>query len=151
MYGLLLLLLLNHNVFHFQFFSSQSEANLSSLFVVSLKLESRNRQHLLYAVMNQNLGQHDYSEIKLDDKISMRETNNCKKSHKCNQCNFASSWTNNLRKHMKAHSGEKSNTCNQCDYASSRADSLRRHLESGVEKRQTNAICVAMGPFVQAV
>ena len=34
-----------------------------------------------------------------------------------------------LRTHLKTHSGEKSHKCNQCDYASSRADSLRRRLK----------------------
>ena len=35
---------------------------------------------------------------------------------KCNLCDFASSRANNLRAHLKTHTGEKSNKCNQCDY-----------------------------------
>ena len=34
-----------------------------------------------------------------------------------------------LRKHLKTNRREKPNKCNQCDYASSRADSLRRRLK----------------------
>ena len=48
---------------------------------------------------------------------------------KCNQCDYASSHTGNLRQHLKIHSEEKSNKCNQCDYKSSRADVLRQHLK----------------------
>ena len=32
-----------------------------------------------------------------------------------------------LRKHLKTHSGEKSNKCNQCYFAYSNADNLRKH------------------------
>ena len=57
------------------------------------------------------------------------------KSYKCNQCGYASSQAGNLRQHLKTHSGEKSNKCNQCDYASSQAGHLRRHLKKhSVEK-----------------
>ena len=58
------------------------------------------------------------------------EKNNVTKPNKCNQCDYASSWTGNLRAHLKVHSGEKSNKCNQCDYASSQAGDLRRHLKT---------------------
>ena len=50
--------------------------------------------------------------------------------NKCNQCDYASSRTRNLRTHMKTHSAEKSKKCNQCDYKSSRADVLRGHLKT---------------------
>ena len=40
-----------------------------------------------------------------------------KKSYKCNQCDFASSYASALRTHLKKHSGEKPNKCNQCDFA----------------------------------
>ena len=46
------------------------------------------------------------------------------KSSKCNQCDYASSQAGNLKLHLKTHSGEKSNKCNQCDYASSQASDL---------------------------
>ena len=48
----------------------------------------------------------------------------------CNQCEFSSSQTGDLGRHLKVHSGEKSNKCNQCDFASSYASALRRHLKT---------------------
>ena len=36
--------------------------------------------------------------------------------NKCNQCDYASSRTRNLRTHLKTHSEEKSNKCNQCNF-----------------------------------
>ena len=58
----------------------------------------------------------------------------------CNQCEFSSSQTGDLRRHLKVHSGEKSNKCNQCVYASSRAGHLRRHLKvhSGEKPNKCN-------------
>ena len=47
----------------------------------------------------------------------VKKANNAIKSNKCNQCDYASSHTVNLRAHLKTHSGEKSNKCNQCNYA----------------------------------
>ena len=52
------------------------------------------------------------------------------KSHKCNQCDYASIQAGNLKRHLKMHSGEKSNKCNQCDFASSQAGHLRAHLKT---------------------
>ena len=60
------------------------------------------------------------------------KTHGGEKSNKCNQCNFAST----LRDHMKIHSGEKPNKCNQCDYASSYASDLRAHLKKGRKVEQ---------------
>ena len=41
------------------------------------------------------------------------------KSNKCSQCDFASSRTDVLRRHLKIHIGEKSHKCNQGEYKSS--------------------------------
>ena len=62
--------------------------------------------------------------------ILKKNTYNVLKSHKCNQCDYASSKGGNLRTHLKTHSGEKSHKCNQCDYKSSRAGVLRVHLKT---------------------
>ena len=51
------------------------------------------------------------------------------KSSRCSRCDFASSHTSALRRHLKTHNGERSKKCNQCDYASSEAGNLGRHLK----------------------
>ena len=44
----------------------------------------------------------------------------------------------------------KSHKCNQCDYASSQASALRIHLKGTVEKNQTSATNVTMHHLRQA-
>ena len=80
--------------------------------------------------MDQNLQNYDFGLKDANVKIRKKNIDNVIKSHKCNQCNFASSRAGSLRRHLKMHSGEKSNKCNQCDYASSCAGHLRRHLKT---------------------
>ena len=54
--------------------------------------------------------------------MSERKTGNNKdlkspkgeKSHKCNNCNFATSLAGNLRTHMRRHNSEKLFKCDQC-------------------------------------
>ena len=41
---------------------------------------------------------------------------------------FASTHADNLTKHLKTCSGEKLNKCNQCDFASSQAETLRKRI-----------------------
>ena len=53
-------------------------------------------------------------------------------SNKCNQCDYATSQVSDLRRHLIIHSGEKSNKCSQCDFASSRADSFLTHLKTHI-------------------
>ena len=53
----------------------------------------------------------------VDIKDPIKTTNTCNRLNKCNQCDYLSPHSNNLRKHMKGHSGEISNECSQCDYA----------------------------------
>ena len=67
--------------------------------------------------------------LSLKDSL-VKKTNNTIKSNKCNQCGYASSEAGNLRRHLKAHSGEQLNKCNQCNYASPHAFDLRRHLKT---------------------
>ena len=44
-----------------------------------------------------------------DDEILKKKTDNVIKSNKCNQCDYASSGTGGLKRHLKMHSGEKTN------------------------------------------
>ena len=74
-----------------------------------------------------------------------------KKSNKCNQCDFASSYKSAMRIHLKTHNGEKSYNCNQCNYASSQAGHLRTHLKNTIWKIQTNATNVIMPLLRQAI
>ena len=72
----------------------------------------------------------DYSSSHRDNLRKHLKMHSGEKSNKCNQCDYASFWAGDLRKHLKTHGGEKSNKCNQCDYASSRAGDLTKHLKT---------------------
>ena len=74
-----------------------------------------------------------------------------KRSNKCSQCDFASSYASNLRDHLKGHSGEKSNKCNQCDYASSHSSHLRTHFKTHSRESQTNATNVTLHALIQVL
>ena len=78
--------------------------------------------------MKQHIENHDFGLKDANVKILKEETNNVIKSHKCNQCEYASSRADHFNNHLKTHSGEKPNKCYQCDYASSQAGDLRTHL-----------------------
>ena len=86
---------------------------------------------------NYNLGLKD-----ANSKILKKTAQHGIKSHKCNQCDYASSHAGHLaiRAHLKMRSGEKSNKCNQCDYISFEASNLRRHLEMHCGEKFNNEI-----------
>ena len=77
--------------------------------------------------MDQNLGSNYLGMSKGDVDTQVKKTGGSKK---CNQCEYASSWAGNLRRHLKKHSGEKSNKCNQCAYASTDVGNLRKRLKT---------------------
>ena len=52
------------------------------------------------------------------------------KSFICNLCDFASVHELSLRTHLKIHVTDKEFKCNSCDYASVEASKLRRHLKT---------------------
>ena len=52
---------------------------------------------------------------------------NAQKFDTCNQCRFSSKYAENLKFHMRTHSGERQYKCNKCDYAATNASYLRRH------------------------
>ena len=111
-----------------------------------------------------------------DANVKKKNADNIVKSHKCNQCDFASSFIGALKTHLKMHSGEKPNKCNQCDYATSQTGNLRSHLKKHSGERSNkcyqcdfassharslkahlkmhegeNAINVTMHPLMQAI
>ena len=101
--------------------------------------------------MDQDLIDDNFCESGVNEDVPLRNKNHGgEKSNKCNLCNYASSHTGHLRKHLKKHSGEKSNKCNNCDFASSYVSGLRKHLECTVAKSQTNATNVTLHLFMQA-
>ena len=96
--------------------------------------------------MEQTLDIFDFGLQNANVKIMKKMTDNIVKLNKCNQCEYTSSRAENLRQHLKTHSGEKLNKCKQCDYASSRAGHLRTHLKthSGekLKKMQAMRLCI---------
>ena len=80
--------------------------------------------------MEKNIENYDLVLNDANLEILKKNADNVIKSHKCNQCNYASSYKSHLRNHLKTHSGEKSNKCNQCDFASFYARALRTHLKT---------------------
>ena len=94
----------------------------------------------------------DYASYQADNLRRHLKTHSGEKSNKCNQCDFASAWAGHLRRHYKTHSGERTNKCNQCDYASSRADSLRTHLKfTALVISQTTVTSVIIHPLMQTI
>ena len=76
------------------------------------------------------------------------ENTHRKRSNKCIQCNFVSSYTSTLNRHLKTHSGGKPNKCNQWEYPFCWAGDLRRHLtsQSGkkVKQMQPVQLCILL-------
>ena len=120
---------------HFQFLSFQSNPNACNLlsseqqkkkrraravnFLPSFyQLETKIGRASTLPEMDRNLGQRDLGKNTAND-IPIREADGREKSNKCYQCDSTFSRADNLRTHLKTHSGEKSYKCNQCDYASS--------------------------------
>ena len=58
------------------------------------------------------------------------------KPFKCTQCDYASVQSSTLRRHMKTHTGEKPHKCNQCDYASAYHRHLKKYLKIDSGEKQ---------------
>ena len=78
---------------------------------------------------NKELYEMSVHDASIETPLQETKTDQCKKSNKCNQCEYATSHTGNLKMHLKIHSGEKSLKCNLCKYSSSHAGHLRIHLK----------------------
>ena len=50
---------------------------------------------------------------------------------------------------MKTQTGERANKCSQCDFASTRTSHMRRHLKTHIRKSQINARNMTFHPFIQ--
>ena len=83
-------------------------------------------------IKSKNCNQFDYASSHTGNLRIDLKMHRREKSNKCNQCNFASSQAGNLRTHSKAHSGDKLNKCNQCDFAYSQPSSLKTHLKTHI-------------------
>ena len=60
------------------------------------------------------------------------------KAHSCNQCDFASADSRDLKRHLQTHSGEKLFKCDQCDIAFARLSNLRAHSKTDSEEKSQN-------------
>ena len=78
--------------------------------------------------------------LAMEEQIDNYDFDNVNKSDKGSQCDFSSTQTGDLRRHLKIHNGEKSNKCNQCEFSSSQTGDLRRHLKvhSGEKPNKCN-------------
>ena len=106
--------------------------------ILSFKPPFGKRHHT--AIMEQDLQEYDSYLKDTNGKIMTKRINKFRKSNKCKQCDFPALDKINLRRHLKAHSGEKSNKCSQCDFASSHARCLKVHLKihSGEKSNKCN-------------
>ena len=80
--------------------------------------------------MEKNLENYDLVSNDANVKLQNKNADNVIRSHKCNQCNYASSYKGHLRNNLKTHSGEKSNKCNQCDFTCSDPRSFWKHFKT---------------------
>ena len=110
----------------------------------SLHQMSSNVFYSVFPILSQLEGSSERRRIKLNEVMDFdhgkNNSNDDSTAHKCNQCEYTSSWAHNLMAHLKIHSGEKSNKCNQCDYAGSGPSYLRSHfkIHSGEKSNKCN-------------
>ena len=73
-------------------------------------------------------------------------------SNNCDQCDFASSWTNSLKAHLKTHSGAKSKKCNHCEYTLIRPEHFKGHIwNHTVGTSLISVHILIMPPLIQPV
>ena len=75
------------------------------------------------------------------------KTHNGEKSHKCSQCDYASSEAGHFRLHLNIHICAQSNKCNQCDYSSTQVSHLRTYIS--LEESQRTATNVTLHLFMK--
>ena len=89
--------------------------------------------------MDDSLGNHDSSVNNVD--VEVVKNNNGIESHKCNQCNCATSNKGQLRSHLQMHTGKNPNKYNLCEYTSYDASALRIHLSTHDKGREKSNKC----------
>ena len=120
---------------NFPFFPPRAKPIINQFHFSSVPSESFRKEATLFEVMEQNVEQQSKGDVKEtnngtnSNKCSGEDVLRKQKSNKCNQCEYKSSQADNLRRHLKKHSGEKPNKCNQCDFACSDPSSLWRHMK----------------------
>ena len=88
----------------------------------------------------------DYTSSRAGDLDKHLKTHDAEKLNKCNQCDYACFWA-----HLKAHNREKSNKCNQCDFTSSYASALTQHLKTHSGENLNKCNHVTLHPYRQAI
>ena len=97
------------------------------------------RKHILTytGVKPHKCDQCEFCSITSSDLKRHKKTHSGEKPHRCNFCEFATSTNNQLKQHKRhVHSGEKPYKCNQCNYSSACAGNLRRHMLTHGGKNQ---------------
>ncbi|XP_066263265.1 zinc finger protein 845-like [Branchiostoma lanceolatum] len=73
-------------------------------------------------------GQHsEYSTVRQRERVRTKPTGDGK-SYKCDQCDYATARTHDLKSHMSKHTGEKPYKCEVCCYVTSRLFDLKKHI-----------------------
>ncbi|XP_042889802.1 transcriptional repressor CTCFL-like [Penaeus japonicus] len=60
--------------------------------------------------------------------VRNKRTQMFKRMHQCPFCNYTSVFLNNMRKHVRTHTGEKPYVCTRCPFRTNQNSSLKRHM-----------------------
>ncbi|XP_063597412.1 protein tramtrack, beta isoform-like isoform X3 [Penaeus indicus] len=60
--------------------------------------------------------------------VGNKRTQTFKRMHQCPFCTYSSVFLNNMRKHVRTHTGEKPYVCPRCPFRANQNSSLKRHM-----------------------